>query len=223
MSTEQTNRLVCAATWDELRTFAPDLDPSLAEIGFGRRGGTLFLVTGVGIPRALERVLLVAGREQPHHILNIGIAGAYPNSGLTIGDIVLGASEVYGDLGMELPDAPGFQALQQTPFGSDYAEPFALQRVAMGPETPTGRGCTVNTCTGTEETGLRRERLFAAAFETMEGAAVAQAGQALGIPVTEIRAISNTAARRDMRPENIRLALSRLTAFFLEHREIFHA
>ena len=47
-------------------------------------------------------------------------------------------------------------------------------------------------------------------FESMEGAAVAQIGQRFGIPVSEIRAISNIASRRDMRPENIRLALTHL-------------
>jgi futalosine hydrolase len=179
-------------------------------------------VTGVGIPRALERVLLVAAREQPGRILNIGIAGAYPNSGLRIGEVITGDAEVYGDLGMELPEEPGFQALHETPFGSDYAKPFALVPEIVGVKIPACRGCTVNTCTGTDETGLRRERLFAAAFETMEGAAVAQAGHTLGVPVTEIRAISNIAARRDMRPENIKLALAQLASYFQQHRETFY-
>jgi futalosine hydrolase len=215
--------LVCAATWNELLTFDARIEPTVGEIGFGRQGKTLFLVTGVGIPRALERVLLVASHEHPSHILNIGIAGAYPSSGLRIGNVVTGDSEVYGDLGMELPEAPGFQALHETPFGSDYTEPFVLRPETACKELPVGRGCTVNTCTGTDATGLRREHLFAAAFETMEGAAVAQAGHTLGIPVTEIRAISNIAARRDMQPANIKLALSQLADFFQQHRESFHA
>ena len=49
----------------------------------------------------------------------------------------------------------------------------------------------------------------------MEGAAVAQIGAARNMPVTEIRAISNIAAHRDMRPENIQLALANLRRFLL--------
>ncbi|MBV9848547.1 MAG: hypothetical protein JO250_02550, partial [Armatimonadetes bacterium] len=103
--------------------------------------------------------------------------------------------------------------------GGWYATPFPLMPFAAGRGAIIGRGCTVNACAGTEATGRRREELFGAAFETMEGAAVAQAGQMLGIPVAEVRAISNIAARRDMRPENIRRALDRLAAFFEQCRE----
>jgi futalosine hydrolase len=74
----------------------------------------------------------------------------------------------------------------------------------------SARGCTVNTCTGTAETGLRREALTGAGFETMEGAAAALAGAELGIPVCELRAISNIASTRDFRPGNAKKALDNL-------------
>ncbi len=74
----------------------------------------------------------------------------------------------------------------------------------------SGRGCTVNQCAGTEHTGLLRRQTFDAHFESMEGAAVAQAGQMFRIPVSEIRAISNIASTRDMQPDNIRLAIANL-------------
>ena len=60
---------------------------------------------------------------------------------------------------------------------------------------------------------MRRD-LFEAQFETMEGAAVAQIAQRLDVPFYEVRAISNIAADRDMRPENIKIALESLQAFF---------
>jgi hypothetical protein len=73
----------------------------------------------------------------------------------------------------------------------------------------------VNTCAGTHATGARRAALTGAAFESMEGAAVALWGTLTGPPtsVCEIRAISNVAADRDMRPENIRLALGNLAHY----------
>ncbi len=187
--------LVCAATEMELKAVG---------------GRYESFETGVGIPQALARTLEAAGRDRPQHLLNVGIAGAYPGSGLAIGDIVIGTSEVYGDVGFELPDPPGFQHVGEAVWGAFYRDPLPL---AVFPEfigAPTGRGCTVNACAGTDAMGRLRESLFGAAFETMEGAAVAQVGQILGIPVCEVRAISNVAGRRDMRPENVRLAVERL-------------
>ena len=203
--------LVCAATLPELQAF-------------GEPGGdTAFFLTGVGIPAALASTLDIAARERPKRILNIGIAGAYPGSGLKIGDLVLGRSEVYGDVGFELPDAPGFQAVGEVSWGAFYRDPLPLTAFPEFDGLPVRRGCTINACTGTEATGRLRETLFGAAFETMEGAAVAQAGQALGIPVCEIRAISNIAARRDMQPENIQLALDSLRDYLCHCREKHHA
>ena len=176
-------------------------------------------LTGVGIPLALTQTLDVAGRYRPARLVNIGIAGAYPGSGLAIGDIVVGTSEVYGDLGFELPEPPHFQHIGEMSWGAFYKKTLPLTIFPEFSGTATGRGCTVNLCTGTESTGLLRESLFDAAFETMEGAAVAQAGQLLGIPVSEVRAISNIASHRDMRPENIQLALERLTAYLQKCRE----
>ena len=201
--------LVCAATEAELAAFG-DLGSEASQERF---------LTGVGVPIALAQTLTVAGRLRPARLLNIGIAGAYPNSGLEIGDIVLGISDSYGDVGFEQPEAPGFRHIRESPWGEPYRQPYPLTVFPEFVGAATGRGCTVNTCTGTEVTGLLRERLFDAAFETMEGAAVAQAGQLLGIPVCEIRAVSNIASRRDMRPGNIRLALENLHQYLLNCRK----
>ena len=205
-------RLVCAATWEELQTYGAV--PEQARDGFAAQGDVGFLRTGVGIPLALATVLETARREQPQAILNIGIAGAYPGSGLALGDIVTAEREVYGDIGFEMPEPPCFRPIQVTPFGEEYLQHFFL---VPWPQVPARTGCTVNTCTGTEATGRRREQQFQAAFETMEGAAVAQAGALLGIPVREVRAISNLAARRSISPATIRFALDRLTTFFDEN------
>lgn len=195
----------------ELQTFQMELQT------FGATGDSF--LTGVGIPLALAQTLTIAGRLRPRRILNIGIAGAYSSSGLQIGDIVAGQSEVYGDVGFGLPEPPGFRHIGEVEWGAFYQKPLPLTLFAEFSVTQAGAGCTVNACTGTEAVGRLRETLFDASFETMEGAAVAQAGQMLGIPVCEIRAISNFASVRDMRPENIRLALTALTAYFSAHRK----
>jgi len=201
--------LVCAATEMELRAFG-DVREEAGQDAF---------LTGVGIPVALAQTLWVARYLRPARILSLGIAGAYPNSGLAVGDIVIGTEEVYGDVGFELPEGPGFRHIRESPWGKPYQYPKPLTVFPEFAGAREGRGCTVNTCTGTEATGRLRERLFDAAFETMEGAAVAQAGYILESPVCEIRAISNIASDRDMRPENIRIALDALTTYFQECRE----
>jgi futalosine hydrolase len=217
--------LICAATRMELETFwnAGEMPPLERPDFLAWHSGDACAVTGVGIPFTFARLLPLAQRLQPKRILNIGIAGAYPNSGFKIGDIVMGRVEVYGDLGFELPSEsagaePGFQSLVSSVMGKQMdATSFDLLHASEWIAEPDGYalhtgliGATVNACTGTEHTGLIRESLFSAAYETMEGAAVAHVGFLLGIPVCEVRAISNIAARRDMRPENIQLALANL-------------
>ncbi len=254
-----TELLICAATWMELRAWWPR-EQEIARLDEGQlayNAERAFFVTGVGIPASLARMLGVLKQVRPARILNIGIAGAYPDSGLNIGDIVIGTSEVYGDVGFELPpDAEvdkfavkggdraqdtvssaaqsadaldpiqfaRFQSIQTSPFaGALYAEPLPLAADALVPSEPTGyavqtgRGCTVNMCAGTEQTGRMRRQMFGAHFESMEGAAVAQAGQLANVPVSEIRAISNIASTRDMRPDNIRLAVANLRAYLEQH------
>jgi futalosine hydrolase len=200
--------LVCAATARELE--------ACGEAGPGR----IHAVTGAGIPMTLVRLLPLLREHAPSMILNVGIAGAYPGSGLAIGDLAGGESEVFGDLGLELPGPEAFRPLGETPWADpEYRRPIPLATAvfaAAGPGAGSiriAKGCTVNACAGTPSTGALRRRVHGADFESMEGAAVALAGMLAGIPVAEIRAISNFAAGRDMRPENIELALGNLGVY----------
>lgn len=219
--------LVCAATARELAAAGgeePLARPDQGAAGSPGRGNRIFSVTGVGIPMTLARLLPLIALHKPSLLVNIGIAGAYPGSGLAIGDLVAGESEAFGDLGMETPGPESFQPLGTMPWADrEYREPLTLvpetfpaipakdRLASLAPRR--GRGCTVNACAGRKETGELRRRLFGADFETMEGAAVALAGSLLGIPVAEIRAISNFASERDMRPENVSLALGNLEVY----------
>ncbi|MDB5050989.1 MAG: mqnB [Fibrobacteres bacterium] len=225
-------RLICAATEREMdacllsagvrfRDLPPGTDFPWARM----RGGILFAVTGVGIPMTLARLIPLAARIRPEWILNTGIAGAYPGSGLSIGDLVAGESEVFGDLGMETPGPEAFLPLATFPWADEEYRlpmPLALDPLGLGAGTAaTGgfgglhiaRGCTVNACTGREETGARRRSLFGAGFETMEGAAAALAGRESGIPVSEVRAISNIASTRDFRQTDAETAMGNLGVY----------
>lgn len=227
--------LVCAATWMEMKAFLAEEDADAPAEGqpLLLPDGTLCAVTGVGIPLTLGRLFPLVAQTRPAAILNIGIAGVYPAREARIGEVVIGTWEVYGDVGFELPEEPGFRSLADSPFGADFyasgfplAEPPMRDKVSIQapvedrsqPSVPIavhrGRGCTVNCCTGTQRTGRLRAERFDALFESMEGAAVAQVGRQFGISVSEVRALSNIAGCRDMRPENIALALAHLADFF---------
>ncbi len=207
--------LICAATMEELNTFWPEEEPVFTPRG--ECDDTGWLCTGVGIPAALGALLTALPQPCPELVMQIGIAGAYPHSGLKIGDIVICESEQYGDIGFELPTPPGFLPLRSTPFTQSlYNREIPLSLPAewiYHPNVRIVKGCTVNNCTGTEFTGELREELYGTQVESMEGAAAAQAGEICRIPVCEIRAISNIASTRDMRPENIVHSLNNLRSY----------
>ena len=209
--------LVCAATRIELMTFQPILKTPRSDRTYvlSESKEAELVVTGVGIPCTLLNLPPLLAALKPDLVLNIGIAGAYPNSGLKIGDIAMARSETIGDIGFELNEEPGFQSVSSAPFGTFYRKlPMALSPTFRFQPANYGfleiDACTVNTCTGTAHTGLMRERMFGVGMESMEGAAVALACDATKIPVCEVRAISNMASDRDMRPANIGIALDRL-------------
>jgi futalosine hydrolase len=214
--------LVCAATLDELKALGFDRATAMHELVPGRvyqTADSLFAITGVGIPHTLLSLPVWLAHFKPALIVNGGIAGAYVGSGLELGDVVLGTSDVFADLGMETPDEPGFIPLGAQSFADESLRaPLPLSAPTFNEGSlKRGRGATVNLCTGTPETGRRRRRLFEVDFETMEGAAVALAARAHDIPVLQIRAVSNFAAQRDMRPENVRVALDALASFWTRH------
>lgn len=214
--------LVCAASEGEMQACLDPLGvsfgglPQTAGRPWARRYGPYLLaVTGAGIPLALARLMPLAGAERPDLLVSVGIAGAYVGSGLAIGEVVAGESETFGDIGVETPEPGGFIPVAGFPWGDPvYAKPLPLvtDRWKFADPVRAARGCTVNSCTGSAATGARRRERTGAGFETMEGAGVALAGAELGIPAAELRAISNIAADRDMRPGNIALALGALGA-----------
>jgi futalosine hydrolase len=191
------------------------------------RGGHLFAVTGVGIPMTLARLMPLAAAARPDLIVNLGIAGAYPETDIAVGYVVTVSHESFGDVGVELPGLEPFAPISGFPWADpEYLQPLALAVAAyprsedLFPGAKTwpfpirmARGCTVNRCTGLEATGRRRRDAFGAELESMEGAAAALAGKETGIPVCEVRAISNLASTRDMRPENIARALGNLGVY----------
>lgn len=195
--------LVCAATEVECACWgAPDPTETL-------------LATGVGIPATLACLWDLP--SVPTSVLHVGIAGAYPDTGLAIGDVVVVRTDCFADLGMELPETPHFLPLAKSPF----ANRTALKYEWIVPDLPDARvvdAGTVSSCTGTIVTGTARRDAHGIQIESMEGAAVAMAVERWQVPSVQVRAISNIAADRSIDREGIRLAFDSLTRWLARYR-----
>jgi futalosine hydrolase len=155
------------------------------------------ICTGVGAVNAAYALTRFLAREQVKAVIVCGIAGAYPGSGLPIGSVVCAETECYGDLGAASPE--GFLDMQALGFPV-IPGPTPLYNVLPMQIFPAERRApfiTVNTCTGTDAAAHAIESRTGGSVETMEGAAIAHVAALAGIPVGEIRGISNRAGNRD--------------------------
>lgn len=166
--------IVCVATEQEAkRLVAAGLD---------------VLVTGVGPVHAAMALTrrLAGGSTQP--VICCGVGGAYPDSGLEVGDVVSASTEQYGDFGADSPD--GFIDLADLGLpGRMELDLFVVDRRAPF--------VTCALCTGTAERARELVDRTHGAVESMEGAAIVQVARQFGVRVGEVRGISNHVADRD--------------------------
>ncbi|QKW50504.1 futalosine hydrolase [Streptomyces buecherae] len=143
-----------------------------------------------------------------------GQAAARP-AGVALAAVVVADAIVAADLGAETPD--GFAAVTDLGFGTIRHLPPAHLVRAAAEATGGVRGSvlTVSTVTGSAE---RAAELMArhpgAVAEAMEGFGVAEAATAYGVPVLEIRTVSNAVGPRDRAAWRIDAALTALTGAF---------
>jgi futalosine hydrolase len=184
---------------------------------------TTLAICGAGKANSAHATALLIERFAPELVCNIGIAGAYPSSGLKVGDIAIANMEIYGDEGLELKS--GFISLNEL-FGKDknmnefkFHNSFAMHIPENLKDIRAGHFVTVSTCSGTLDKGVKIENRFNAICENMEGAAVAHICSFSGIPAVEMRGISNIIEDRIAEPINksdIIKAAENVQRFFLE-------
>ncbi|WP_258565857.1 futalosine hydrolase [Streptomyces parvulus] len=147
-------------------------------------------------------------------VVSAGIGGGFPPHA-PVGSLVVADAITAADLGAETAD--GFLPVTDLGFGTvTHRPPPALVRAAA---TATGaRPGTVltgSTVTGTaEHAALLLARHPGALAEAMEGFGVAEAAAAQGVPVLELRAVSNPVGPRDRAAWRIGEALAALTDAF---------
>ncbi len=198
--------LFCTATSLELSGIFPSISSSEIETagsGFEKEG-LFFLVTGIGVLNTYAALTQFHLNTTVDRVLQIGIAGAYAGAReevKVLGTPVIIKKEVVADLGAE--DSDSFLSLKDLELGElEYYESRKLNIFddLFGDSLkalPVVTGATVNTASGKEATGILRAEKYGVEVESMEGAGALKFGEDFGIPVLQIRSISNIATTRN--------------------------
>ena len=165
--------LICTATALEGALLSERTDQARIEL----------LCMGVGPVNAAHAVTLAITRSRPGAIIVCGIGGAYPESGLHIGDVACAETECYGDLGATSPG--GFLDMQSLglPIVAGPPPIYNLLPMQIFPSPTRVRFVTMSSCTGTDTAARAIAARTGGAVENMEGAAVAHVAAIHGIPV----------------------------------------
>ena len=194
----------------------------------GKIGKTniIHIISGIGKANAAYAATLLIEKFSPSAVINFGIGGAYPSANLRTGDIAIADKEIYGDEGLWLKD--GFHKADEIGIpllkkgGKKYFNEFPLDKSLVKKmfklsklltfnsqlltNIESGAFVTVSTVTGTGRRAREIEKRFNAICENMEGAAVAHVCAMYGIPMLEIRGISNIVEDRDRSKWDIKTA-----------------
>ncbi|WP_410538094.1 futalosine hydrolase [Streptomyces sp. KL2] len=181
------------------------------------------LAAGAGPAAAAARTAVALERRsaegRPYGlVVSAGIGGGFAPLA-PVGSVAVASEIVAADLGAETPAGPEpFASVSELGFGTTVRlPPEGLSRaVAEAAGAALGPVLTVSTATGTaERAALLAHRHPGALAEAMEGFGVAEAAAACGgVPVLEVRAVSNAVGLRDRAAWRFAEALDALTAAF---------
>ncbi|MCL2457698.1 MAG: futalosine hydrolase [Desulfobulbus sp.] len=178
------------------------------------------LVTGVGpVEAAVCLTAFLAATSLPlAGVVNFGVAGAYvgtKGNRAAILDICLAEREVLADLGVCANDdvqplrGEGFAIADSYELDASLRRRAASLLAASAIPWVSGVFATVNSASGTRRRGDVLAARHQALCENMEGAAVARVCQHFGLPLLELRCISNLVEDRDLRNWQLRQACAR--------------
>lgn len=174
------------------------------------------LRTGVGPVNAAAALSRLLAREEVRAVVCCGVGGAYPGSGLEVGDVVCAETEYYADLGARTPE--GFLDMEALGFpvvGGHYNR-LPLDLFPAPRRVPF---VTRSTCTGTVGEAREIAKRTGGAVESMEGAAVVHVALMCAVPVGEVRGISNLVGDRARGAWRVKEAAAAARAALLEWRE----
>lgn len=214
--------LICAAVPEELAGVVRSLESRRSHTIGSRQvfSGQLkdvptrLLVTGPGGFNAVQAITATIEHRRPQAIIMVGCSGAFPQSGLKVGDVAAATEEIDAHLGIE-PNTPGappaplpFPVLTGsgmeirgrypinffTKAAAQYLEHW-FQNDAI--QVTTGPFVTVATVTASDQRAQWLFDAFAPVMENMEGAGAAHVAAFYNIPFLEIRCAGNLVGNRD--------------------------
>jgi futalosine hydrolase len=230
--------LIIAAVDDELNALIQKISHPHRSI-IGNRNiisGTIgnvnvkLLVSGPGMINTAQALTAMIESERPQLIVDTGCAGAFQQSGLTIGDIAIATQEIDIHSGLEsstdkyIPDELPFDLLNRPEAINNKISGFKnryqihedlinqacniLQSVTMPLHFQVKKGpfLTVSTITTSDARANALFKKFNPCMEQMEGAAAAHIAAIYDLLFIEIRSASNFVGKRDMDSWNLDLA-----------------
>jgi futalosine hydrolase len=186
----------------------------------------IIIQAGIGKVNAAHAATCIIESFSVRCILNVGVGGAFPGSGLQVGDVAIASKEFYGDEGVAGPG--GWKDMQKIGIpvvrerGKRYFNEFPLDKKLVklaekesgkvfldqpkGIQVKTGNFVTVSTVSGTRTRAAKLQKRFGALCENMEGAAIAHVCTLYKMPLLEIRGMSNMVGVRDKNQWDVRHA-----------------
>ena len=164
--------------------------------------GWTWLSVGVGKVNAAMTLaaFLEAANEPFQAVVAFGLGGAYPGSGLGLGELALAAEEIEADLGTARGMRPlGFPALElgeKRYYNRFPTDPALTRRLAERLGLLPLAFVTRDKVSETLEEAHAVRQTWGGAVENMEGAALARVALWRGLAFAELRGVSNTAGVR---------------------------
>ena len=179
--------------------YATELEGSMLAQKLRSSRSIVTLRTGIGLVNAAHAVSCMIARQRVGAIIVCGVGGAYPGSGLGVGQVVCASLESYADLGALTPS--GFIGMEDLglPVAETCPPLFNTVPINIFPLEQPVPFATVSCLSGTDVAARSIASRTGCAVENMEGAAVAHVSHLHGIPVGEVRAISNAVGDRSPR------------------------
>lgn len=176
--------------------------------------GVTVLVSGIGPAAAAAATATALALGPFDRVLSLGICGGFRGAA-SIGDVVVATDLVAADVGAHSPD--GFLGLaelgwaeESLPVPAGLVQATADRLRGAGLPVVTGPVLTVSAVTGTEARADELAARHGAVAEAMEGRGVADVAALHGVPVLEVRTVSNAVGRRDTAAWRFDLALAAL-------------
>ncbi|XGI83596.1 futalosine hydrolase [Halorutilales archaeon Cl-col2-1] len=189
------DRLVCVAMEEEAEAVLGEREAEAEAVGevLGRPvyscGDSLVVVTGIGRSNAAASVSLALERYDIEKVVDAGIGGAFRDTAVEVGDVVMGTRAVHADLGLTSDEFHGMEDLGFETAPGRYNE-YDLSPVNV--ETDASGGvATVSSVSANDGTAREIRERTGAVVEDMETAGVAQVCYLRDVEVSAVIAVSN--------------------------------